>query len=667
MISKSNSTIYKITLMFCAVVALCVYYLFCLFAGATNPIYREQAQKKGTKVVTIVPRRGNLYSADGALLATTITKYQLAFDPCAPSQKDFDKLLKPMCDSLSKISNNSISSDRLYKKLKQDRKNKKRFCVILNDITYGQYLRISKFPLLEKGQFKGGRIYTPVTKRFYPMGEILSRTIGKYEPEYGRKIGLEYALQKYLAGKQGRQLSTKIRKGKWKPIGDMDDTKMVEGLDVVSTIDINMQDIAHQALKEQLEKYQASHGCAVLMEVGTGDIKAIVNLMRSGQGEYYEGKNHAVGDVYEPGSVFKLATLVTALEEAKIDTSYTIDTKNGAIKFGDYWVRDDNMRGYGVISLSRAMEVSSNTAMASMVNKLFHHRPEVFISKLKQMKLDTPLGVEIQGEGKPMIPSPGEKNWDKFSLESMSRGYGLHLTPLHMLAFYNAIANDGVLVRPKFVSQIKQQGKTIEKIETEILEEQICSKQTVSKAKKVLENIIRKGTGTAIYSPDFSMAGKSGTSRKDYGKKNIDSGKKYIASFAGFFPSQEPKYSCIVVIHEPNPEIGYYGSVVAAPVFKTIAQKIYTSTLIVDEIRDINSTPPIVKNNYTKYNFLKDKYKTIMPRVEGVPLMDAIPLLENMGAKVDVRGSGKGKVTKQSKPAGEPIAQGETIAIYTTK
>lgn len=621
--------------------------------------YAQMAKENTIQEFIIEPNRGNLYSDDGSLLATSVTRYDIRFDAKTPSNKNFEKFINPLSDSLAKVLPESVS---YYKNLlRKARKTNNRYLLLARDLGYSDYVRIKRFPLLNKGAYKGGLIVEQQTTREYPLGGIAHRSVGyvrKDENGNYTRVGLEGAFDKYLAGVEGRHLKQKIAKGQWKPINDSNEIDPKDGYDVVSTININIQDIAHHALLTQLEKYKADHGCAVVMEVNTGEVKAISNLGRNQNGKYYERLNYAVGETYEPGSLFKIPVLVTAMEESTIDTTYVVDTQGGKISFYGYDVRDSNGKGYGKISLAKAIEVSSNTAIVQAVHDLFHKNPKKFVNRLNKMNLNQPLGLPIIGEGKPKIPQPNTREWSGISLEWMAFGYGLEMTPLQVLTFYNAIANNGVMVKPRMIKEVKEWNKTIEKFDVEVTNEKICSEETVSKIKKILENVVKNGTGKSLYSPNFSMAGKTGTAQKDYDDK---SKLGYISSFAGFFPADNPKYSCIVVIHNPDKSIGYYGADVSGPVFKSIAQKIYTNSLLIDTIDDVEKSSSATQKDYDKYFDISNRYKTIMPNVVGMSAMDAISILENMGLRVTVLG--RGKVMNQSLPSGQKIGNTRSVTL----
>ena len=622
--------------------------------------YEQLIAQYTIKEFVIEANRGDLYSDDGSLLATSITRYDIHFDALSPSGKNFNEHLPALCDSLGKFFNRPAS---YYKKaLTEARKQKNKYFLIAKGIGYDECARIRKFPLFSLGAYKGGIVVEGKTSREYPLGAIAHRIVG-YERTDGQgnifKVGLEGAFSKYLSGVDGRHLKQKIAQGQWKPIDDSNEIEPKDGYDVVSTININIQDIAHHALLKQLETYQADHGCTVVMEVATGEIKAISNLGRTKDGTYAERFNYAVGETYEPGSVFKTVSLVTALEEAKIDTTYTVDTKKGVISFYGRQVWDSNRKGYGVINLSKAMQLSSNTAIVQMVHDLFGKNPKKFVDKINKMHLNRKLGLSISGEGEPFIPQPHQRGWSGIALEWMAFGYGVEMAPLQVLTFYNAIANNGVMLKPRMIREVKHWNKSIQKFDIEVLNSTLCSEQTATIVKKVLENTVKYGTGKSLYTPHFSMAGKTGTAQKDYKDK---SKLGYISSFAGFFPADNPKYSCIVVIHNPDKKIGYYGADVSGPVFKSIAQKIYTSSLLIDTIEDIDSSTVEVEKKYAKYDQILGKYKTIVPNVIGMDAMDAIAIMENLGLNVKISGSAP-KVSAQSISGGEYIGGRKTIKL----
>jgi cell division protein FtsI (penicillin-binding protein 3) len=624
--------------------------------------YRELAEKRTVKNVTIPANRGNVYASDGSLLATSIPKYDIRFDALTPTNKTFEKYLNPLCDSLSAYSGKS--SGYYEKELRKARANKNRYFLLARNINYTDYARIRNFPLLSLGAFRGGVIVEQTTKREHPMGGIAQRSIGYErvdEDGHVARAGIDGAFgEMYLRGTDGHRMKQKIGQGQWKPITDYNEVEPKDGYDVYTTIDVNIQDIAHHALLEQLEIYKADHGSVIVMETKTGEIKAISNLGRNSDGHYYERLNYAVGESSEPGSTFKIMAITAALEDKVIDTSDVVDTKNGVLSFYGKKVRDSKHGGYGKISIAKAIEVSSNTGIVAAIDKAYKDQPGKFIDRLYDMNLNQSLNLPILGEPEPIIPDPRIKNgrWSGIALQWMAYGYGVSFTPLQTLTFYNAIANNGEMVKPQFLREVREFDKTIVPFKKEVINPQICSQETVDKVKKLLENVVEHGTGSKLYSPNFSMAGKTGTCQKDYATKDKLS---YISSFAGFFPADNPKYSCIVVIHEPDKSVGYYGADVSGPVFKKIAQKIFTDTPITDEVETLNFQNSVVNKDFESYYDVAQNYKTIMPDVTGMPTMDALALLENMGLKVKIEGVGV--VKKQSIDKGIKIKRNQQVYL----
>tara|TARA_B110000459_G_scaffold38779_1_gene41931 strand:+ start:5208 stop:7217 length:2010 start_codon:yes stop_codon:yes gene_type:complete len=626
--------------------------------------YRGLAEQRTIKNVKIPANRGNVYSVGGSLLATSVPKYDIRIDLVAPSNKNYNDFISALSDSLASF--HGTSSSQFKRKLHLARQNKNRYFPLASNLGYSQYLRFRDFPLLNKGAFKGGLIVEQSTKRDYPMGVIAQRLIG-YErfDDLGNvtRVGIDGAFgEKYLRGVDGQRRKQKIGKGQWKPIDDFNQLEPQDGYDVYTTIDVNIQDIAHHALLEQLEKYKADHGTVVVMETKTGEIRAISNLGRNREGLYYERLNYAVGESHEPGSTFKLMSLAVALEDNVVDTTSIVDTEKGILSYYGKKVRDSKRGGYGKISIARAFEVSSNTGIVKAIHRAYKDNPEKFIDGLYRMNLQDSLELPLIGEGLSIIPDPRIKNgrWSGIALEWMAYGYGVSFTPLQTLTFYNAIANGGVMVRPRFLREIKEIDSSIETFETEVINPQICSKETVLKLQQLLKNVVQKEHGTAhkLYSEKFSMAGKTGTCQKDYSNKDQ---LNYISSFSGYFPADNPKYSCIVVIHEPDKSMGYYGADVSGPVFKKIAQKIYTDSPLIDEVDDVNLKSETVESDYSQYYELAQKYKSVMPDLKGMSAMDAISILENMGLKVQV--SGSGRVTSQSVKKGHKIKSQSLIKL----
>ena len=620
--------------------------------------YREMSEHLTLKNDTIFANRGNVFSADGSLLATSMSQYEIRMDAFTVEAADFEPNIRSLSVELSKMLGKPAS--KWENKIRKARTNKNRYLFIARKLGYTDYMKIKKFPIFKLGMYKGGFIAEQSTVRAHPLGKVAERTIG-YD-DYRGAPGIEGAYRDYLNGKFGWRLKQKIAKGQWKPINDSNEKEPVDGKDIVTTIDINIQDIAHHSLLRQLEFYEADHGCVVVMETKTGEIKAISNLGKNANGNYYERLNYAVGESNEPGSAFKVMSMVVALETKVIDTGTMVDTGSGKYIIHGRSISDSHRGGFGNISAARALEVSSNIGFARLIEENFGKNPDKFINSLKAMHLNNKLGLPIKGEGTPEIPGPGDKKWSKNALPSIAYGYNISLTPLQILTFYNAIANNGEMVKPRFVKEIRSWDKQhLESFDKEVIDPAICSKETIDKMHEMLKNVVVHGTGKKLYAENFSMAGKTGTARTEYWKSDWETNRRYISSFTGYFPAENPKYSCIVVIHKPKAQTGYYGADVSGPVFKDIAQKIYLSKSVINNIEHETPNFKSVENDYNAYFNLANKEIDTIPNVKGMAGMDAISILENLGLKVSYLG--KGKVAEQSLNAGGKIIKGSTIIL----
>ena len=618
--------------------------------------YKVIASNQTVKNVVLQPSRGNIYSEDGSLMATSVAQYEVRWDSKVPSNSLYNNGKENLAKGLSSIL--QIPHTELIEKLENARMNNNRYMLVAKNLSYSKLKKIKSLPIFNLPSFKGGIIIEQQIKREHPLGKIAERTIG-YELKslngnYFR-VGIEGAFGTYLRGEEGRRLKQRIANGQWKPINDVNEKEPTQGYDVFTTINLNIQDIAHSALLEQLEKYNADHGSAVVMESRTGKIRAIVNLGRTTENTYYEKLNYAVGELNEPGSTFKLISMIAALEDKVVDPEQLIDTGNGEIIFyNKYKVRDTKKGGYGLIPASKVFESSSNTGMVNIVYNHYKDDPSKFVNRLYNMGVNRSLGLSIKGEPEPKIPYPTDKDWDGLDLPWMAYGYGVAMTPLQILSFYNAIANDGELLRPKFIEKIANTGEKPQKIfKKEILNPSICSKETLTKIKSMLFNVVDKKWGTAYQIKDslFDVAGKTGTCQLDYTKEEV----QYISSFVGYFPVENPIYSCIVVIHRPDKKLGYYGSTVAAPVFKKIAKKIYISTPKEINIKRSEISISLEKTKQTKTN------KTQIPDLIGKSNLDAISIAQKLGLNLKI--IGEGRVIKQSIKAGTRIKEGELIIL----
>lgn len=610
---------------------------------AEGPDLRARSQREAIREINIQADRGNIYSSDGKLLATSMPVYDLFFDPFTVDEQIFNDSIAALSSKLSQFfKERSARQWETYLRLKRDKKS--RYVRLGEDVSFSQLQVIRQFPIFNLGRYKGGLIYEQENFRKMPLGKIAERTIG-YDHLRGR-TGIEGAFSNYLSGTDGKRLKQKVSNGNWKPVTDSYEIEPEDGLDVMTTIDTKVQDIVHHELLKALEKFEADHGCAVVMDVKTGAIRGIANLGRTEEGTYFEKRNYAVWESTEPGSTFKLASVMVALEDGIADTNTIVDTENGLYEIYQKRVKDSNYKngqgGYGRVSLKRAFEVSSNVGIVKLIYDNYKDDPARFVDRLYTLGLHEPLGLPIKGEGTPYIPKPGDANWSGITLPWMAFGYQVSFTPLQVLTLYNAVANDGVMIKPRFIESISKHGKVVKQSEVEVINPAICSKETLAKVRSMLEGVVENGTATNLQNPLVKMAGKTGTCQLNYWKRDT---RDYQASFAGYFPADDPQYTCIVVVNKPNNYRGYYGSTVAAPVFKAIAENIY-----LDTPRDLDQP----KNTFaqlleTEEPMLSINPKTI-PDLRGKSGADALSILENHGYRVKIEGNGK--VIWQYPPAG---------------
>ena len=545
--------------------------------------YRKIALDKTLKSFVVSPVRGNIFSEDGSLLATSTTKYDIFFDSKTVPNRIFSSEIKSLSNELSKHLGDDQTNWQKY--LTDSRNNNNRYLSIIKNVDKEKVDLIKKLPIFKYGSIKGGLIIEKKIQREYPLGKVAERTIGYEKTDRNGNywgVGLEHAYGPLLRGKNGKMTKRKISNGQWKVLESNLNKSPIDGLDINTTLNTYMQDIVHDYLLEQTEKFEANHSTAVLMEVNTGKIKAISNFARTDKGKYYEKLNYALGESIEPGSTFKLMTMIAALEDQVIDTLQMIDTENGELDFYGFKVRDSRKGGYGQINAMDIFRLSSNTGMVKIISEAYKNQSEKFVNRLFNMGLNNSLNMEIKGEPNPKIPHPLDSSWNGLSLPWMSYGYGVSLTPLQILSFYNAVANDGIMVKPTFIESSNKLGSlNIDTFKSQIINPNICSKETLSIVQKMLYDVVHHKNGTAknIKSNNIKIAGKTGTAQVGYGTDNVD----YISSFVGYFPADKPKYSCIIVINKPNKNKGYYGSEVAAPVFKRIAEKISSRFPIIEK------------------------------------------------------------------------------------
>lgn len=599
-----------------------------------GPELRAQSQVEVIREIKIPADRGNIFSSDGKLLATSMPVYDLYMDPYTVGEEDFTNNISALSQELSKkFTDKNARQWETY--LRDKRDNKSRYVRLGEDVSFADLQKIRDFPIFNLGRYKGGLIYEQKNYRKMPLGKIAERTIG-YDHLKGR-TGIEGAFSSYLSGTDGVRLKQKVSKGHWKPVTDSYEIEPQDGLDVITTIDTKIQDIVHHELLKTLEYHQADHGCAIVMDVKTGAIRGIANLGRTDQGTYFEKRNYAVWESTEPGSTFKLVSALIALEDGIADTNTIVDTENGLYEIYEKKVKDSNYKngkgGYGKITLKRAFEVSSNVGIVKLIYDNYKNDPSRFVDRLYTLGLHEPLGLTIQGEGIPHIPKPSDRTWNGITLPWISYGYSLSLTPLQLLTVYNAVANDGVMVKPRFTESISKHGQIVQVNEVEVLNPSICSKETLGKLKAMLEGVVENGTATNLQSPLVKVAGKTGTSQQNYWTGTRD----YQASFAGYFPAENPQYTCVVVVNKPANHMGYYGATVAGPVFKAIAESIYLDTPMDLEKPTAGFEELLVTSSKNNLNVTSKK----VPNLKGKSGAEALSILENNGYKVKVEGNGK--------------------------
>ncbi len=653
--ANSNKRITHIILIILGVGFLIFFKLF-QTSFIEGPKLRAKADSYTIKKVEIVADRGNIFSADGKLLATSMPVYDLKMDPSTPSDENFNNGIKGLGQGLAHIFPVKTAT-QWQNYITGKRQQGKRYIHIKKAVTYSEYQAVKKLPIFKLDKYKGGLIVERHNYRKMPFNLIAQRTIG-YD-NTTNQAGIEGAYSSYLAGENGEQWKQKIAKGQWKPIESSYTIPPKNGLDITTCLDTRIQDVAHSELIKTLIHFEADHGSVLVMEVATGKIRAVANLGRTEQGDYKELRNYAVWESTEPGSTFKLASLMVSMEDGYVDTSTIVDTKDGIYTIYGKKIKDSNVKygrgGYGKITVAEAFRKSSNTGIVKAVYPFYKDKPEDFVDQLYKMGLHKTLDLEIKGETPPTILSPEDPGWSGTTLPWMAFGYSVSLTPLQLLTFYNAVANEGVMVKPQFVQSVNDHGRVVVNNETVVLNSSICSKETLHQLQALLEGVVKKGgTASNLQLKDIKLAGKTGTCQLDYWK----GGHKYQASFAGYFPADNPKYSCIVVINAPNNAKGYYGNIVAGPIFKAIAEEIYLMTPHIEEVE-----VQAVKNTNTHKLAKAEEalHKNYMPSLNGLSAPEAIQVLENSGLQVSVVGNGR--VYKQQPKVGVSLNNFNSVKL----
>jgi len=689
--------------IFMCVFALAIVYRIVQVQFVEGEMWREKARQLTTAYVDIEASRGNIFDENGNLLATSLPYYEVGMDVNAPSlvKDTFNKYVTPLSEDLSQLFPEKNTKE-FRKILRKARETKDRYIVLHRNVSYKDLQRMKKFPLLKKGA-RGGLVYIQTNKRERPFKILASRTIGYTMNEY--KVGIEGAYDSILKGTSGKRLMQKVAADVWRPINDENEVEPKDGSDVYTTIDVNVQDVAENALMKALIKNDASHGCVVLMEVKTGEIRAIANLTRTDSGMYSENFNYAIGVASDPGSTFKLASMLTAIDDGYVDLDDKFSVGNGECMYYDKKVKDSHPPKSSELTVREIFETSSNVGTTKIITKYYTKDPQKFVDKLWSFNLGKPLGLGIPGEGKPLVKSVKDKTWSGPTLAQMSYGYEVLVTPLQTLTLYNAIANNGTMVKPRFIKEIRNKGVLVKKFNPEVISQQLVKPATVQKARELMEGVVERGTGKGLNISAFKVAGKTGTAQIAQVRKGgkIDYGKEgdriYQSSFVGYFPANNPLYTCIVIINSPSKGV-YYGGLVSGPVFKEVAEKVYSSSL--DFHQEINGgnklltkAPEVIKGKKedldkvltglniphkksegtwatnSKADSTKITLQTIdpenqlkrgtVPNLSGMSAKDALFLLENNGLNVKIQGFGA--VRKQSIEAGSKFYKGAQIVL----
>lgn len=693
-----------LTMMGVAIVAKAFYIM-----TAKKEYWTEVASRLKRDSVSVKPNRGNILSCDGQLMASSIPEYKVYMDFQAGGEvKDsmWKANVDEICEGLNHIFPEKTSAE-FKRDLERGHSKMARNWPIWNKrIDYNTYTEVKALPVFNLPIYKGGFHFEEFNARRRPFGSLAKRTVGDmFGAKDTARYGLELSYDSILRGTNGLTHRRKIlNKFMNVPV-----TPPIDGADIVTTIDVNMQDIAERAVIDELKEINGNVGVAILMEVATGDIKAIVNMTKCGEGIYREMKNNAVSDLLEPGSVFKTASLMVALDDGVVDTTYRVDTGSGVWNMYGRDMKDHNWRrgGYQVISLPRTLEVSSNIGVSRIIDEHYHNNPEKFVEGIYRIGLASDLHLPIVGATTPRIRMPKKNsrgqyvNWSKTALAWMSIGYETQIPPISTVTFYNAIANNGRMMRPRFVTKVVKNGVTLMEFSPEVIKERICKERTLKEIQTILEHVVSQGLGKRAGSPSFKVAGKTGTAQISKGAGGYKTGvTDYLLSFAGYFPADNPRYSCIVCLQKSG--LPASGGGMSGLVFHHIAEGVMARDLklSVEDAHDENSIcVPDVKNgnilaagfvlanlgiktdapwsgSYATGNPIWGKaakepsevglqrtqmYSNVMPDLTGMGARDAVFLLESRGIKSVIHG--RGRVKSQSYQAGTPIVKGRTCIL----
>ena len=695
---------YSFIILMMVLVGLAIVFKAGVIMFAERQYWKDVADRFVKENVTVRPTRGNIISSDGQLMASSLPEYKIYMDFKAGGEIKDSLLmlyLDSICDGLHQIFPDKSKAEFKSHILKGRKKGSRNYLLYPKRVSYIQYKEAKRLPVFNLSKYRGGFHEQAFNQRKKPFGSLAMRTLGDMYSDMtlGAKNGLELQYDSILKGKEGITHRQKVM-NKYLNIVDI---PPVDGCDIITTIDVGMQDIAEKALLDQLKEINANVGVAVLMEVKTGEVKAIVNMTKGNDGVYREVKNNAVSDMMEPGSTFKTASIMVALEDGYITPDQKVDTKNGVYMMHGRPMKDHNWHrgGYGVIDVTKVLMVSSNIGVSRVIDENYHNQPEKYVEGLYKLGIASPLNLDIPGAAKkPNIRKPTKENWSRTALAWMSIGYETQVPPINTLTFYNAIANNGVMVKPKFVKSIVKDGQVIEEIPTEVLNPAIASPKTIEQIQVILEKVVSEGLGKKAGSKQFHVSGKTGTAQVSQGKGGYKTGRmQYLVSFCGYFPSEDPKYSCIVAIQKPG--LPASGGLMAGSVFSEIAERVYAKHLAQDlkEAKDSTAilTPDVKNGNLVAARYVLDNIEAQaiglenhkgekpiwgnavhapnqnvtlnqkeinekrIPSVIGMGAKDAVYLLESLGLKARI--TGMGKVRSQSIPAGNTLQKGKTIQL----
>ncbi len=703
-ITKKIMIRYSFIILVMVLVGLAIVFKAGVIMFAERQYWKDVADRFVKENVTVRPNRGNIISSDGQLMASSLPEYKIYMDFKAGGQLKDSLLmlyLDSICDGLHQIFPDKSKAEFKAHIKKGRAKGSRNYLLYPKRISYIQYKEAKRLPVFNMSKYRGGFHEQTFNQRKKPFGSLAMRTLGDMYSDMtlGAKNGLELQYDSILKGREGITHRQKVM-NKYLNIVDI---PPVDGCDIITTIDVGMQDIAEKALIDQLKEINGNVGVAILMEVKTGEVKAIVNMTKCNDGVYREIRNNAVSDMMEPGSTFKTASIMVALEDGYITPDQEVDTKNGVYMMHGRPMKDHNWHrgGYGVIDITKVLMVSSNIGVSRVIDENYHNQPEKYVEGLYKLGIATPLNLDIPGAAKkPNIRKPTKANWSRTALAWMSIGYETQVPPMNTLAFYNAIANNGVMVKPKFVKSIVKDGQVIQDIPTEVLNPAIASPKTIEQIQMILEKVVSEGLGKKAGSKQFHVSGKTGTAQVSQGAGGYKTGTmQYLVSFCGYFPSEEPKYSCIVAIQKSG--LPASGGLMAGSVFSEIAERVYAKHLAQDlkEAKDSTSilTPDVKNGDLAETRYVLDEINTQVtgvdnkrknkpiwgsvshqpnqsislnpkemdekrvPSVIGMGAKDAVFLLESLGLKVHL--AGMGKVKTQSIPAGNTLHKGRTIQL----